>query len=380
MPSKLVSELSPFYVMEVLERAKELENNDKNIIHFEIGEPDIPTDELICRAAVESITKGHTKYTESMGMIELRKVISGKYNHAYGLNTSYRNVAVTMGSSPAIFLTLLSLIDPKDEVIIIEPYYPCYPQLIKIAGGIPVKVRVFEEDGFQIDIKKLREKISSRTKAIILNSPSNPTGVIIDPRIFREISELGIHIISDEIYHGLEYTRNTNTVLEFTDRAFVINGFSKLYSMTGWRLGYCIVPDEFIRPLQKLQQNLFISPNSFVQSAGITAIEMGYDKISSYNRIFKKRREKMIKGLKDIGFDINTEPDGAFYIFINISHLSDNSYDLAFDILEQVHLAVTPGIDFGESCREYLRLSYTSPTSSIEEGLKRLRHYVTMRQ
>ena len=375
MPSILVENLSPFYVMEVLEHAKKLESEGRDIIHFEVGEPDFITPGEICESAIESIKSGETKYTESLGIPELRETIAKNYNKNYGQNIPYSNVVVSSGSSPAIFMSILSVINPGDEVIITDPHYACYPQIIKIAGGVPRKVRVSEENGFQIDVSEIKRSITDKTKAIILNSPSNPTGAILEEQVFKEIAELGVLIISDEIYHGLEYTKKADSVYQFTDNAFVINGFSKLYAMTGWRLGYIIAPEKFIRPIQKLQQNLFISPNPFVQKAGITAIEKAKESADLMVKEFDERRKLMLSELKKSGFKIANDPEGAFYVFLNISQFAANSYNLSFDILNKAGVAVTPGIDFGDGGEGYIRLSYATSRELIVEGVKRLDSY-----
>lgn len=375
MPSILVENLSPFYVMEVLEHAKKLESEGRDIIHFEVGEPDFITPGEICESAIESIKSGETKYTESLGIPELRETIAKNYNKNYGQNIPYSNVVVSSGSSPAIFMSILSVINPGDEVIITDPHYACYPQIIKIAGGVPRKVRVSEENGFQIDVSEIKRSITDKTKAIILNSPSNPTGAILEEQVFKEIAELGVLIISDEIYHGLEYTKKADSVYQFTDNAFVINGFSKLYAMTGWRLGYIIAPEKFIRPIQKLQQNLFISPNPFVQKAGITAIEKAKESADLMVKEFDERRKLMLSELKKSGFKIANDPEGAFYVFLNISQFAANSYNLSFDILNKAGVAVTPGIDFGDGGEGYIRLSYATSRELIVEGVNRLAGY-----
>jgi aspartate/methionine/tyrosine aminotransferase len=281
-----------------------------------------------------------------------------------------------MGSSPALFLTLLSLVDPGDDVIITDPHYACYPKIIRIAGAVPKLFRIYEEEGFQIDIPALKKIITDKTKAILINSPSNPTGIVLDEEIIKEISELGPFVISDEIYHGLVYGSEAHSIYEFTDKAFVVNGMSKLYSMTGWRLGYLLAPEEFIRPIQKLQQNLFISPNPFVQRAGIAALKLAKEHVREMVRLFSERRELMIKGLRGLGFEIKAEPSGAFYVFVNAKKLNYDSHDLAFDILEKAHVAVTPGIDFGFGGEGYLRFSYATSMDCIEEGIRRLDKYI----
>jgi aspartate/methionine/tyrosine aminotransferase len=377
MPSKLSQEIAPFFVMDVLERAKEIEARGNSVIHFEIGEPDLPTPKIICDQAIESVMSGDTKYTPSLGIPELREAISEEYRRNYGVDISSTRVVVTMGSSPALFLTMASLLDPGDEVIITDPHYACYPQIINIARGVTKRVRIYEEEGFQIDINRIKKAISTNTKAILINSPSNPTGAVLEPEIMTEISDLGLYVISDEIYHGLVYEGEARTIYEFSDKAFMINGFSKLYSMTGWRLGYFIAPEDFIRPIQKLQQNLFISPNPFVQRAGITALNSAKTKVKEMVQIFGKRRMRMIEGLRELGFEIYSEPKGAFYVFVNAKGFGDNSYDLAFNILEKAQVAVTPGIDFGYGGEGYLRFSYATSIESIDEGIKRLKAYIS---
>jgi len=376
MPSKLSEEISPFYVMDVLERAKEIEAKGESVIHFEVGEPDFPTPDVISEEAIRAIKEGDTKYTHSLGILELREAISRTYESNYAIEIPPGRVIVTMGSSPALYLAIISLIEPGEEVLITDPHYACYPQIIKIAGGVPKTFRIYEEEDFQIDIGRLKKAISPRTKAILINSPANPTGVVLRPEVMREISELGIFVVSDEIYHGLVYGGEARTVYEFTETAFAVNGFSKFYSMTGWRLGYLIAPQEFIRPIQKLQQNLFISPNPFVQRAGVKALKQAGAEALKMRELFDERRKIMIEGLKGLGFKIRSEPEGAFYVFIDASDLNPNSHELAFDILEKARVAITPGVDFGEGGEGYLRLSYATSIPNIKEGIMRLGEYI----
>jgi len=376
MPSKLSEEISPFYVMDVLERAKEIEASGESVIHFEVGEPDFPTPEVISEEAIRSIKEGDTKYTHSLGIPDLREAISENYESNYGVKIPPARVIVTMGSSPALYLSIISLIEPGEEVVITDPHYACYPQIIKIAGGVPKTFRIYEEEGFQIDIGRLKKAISPRTKAILINSPANPTGVVLRPEVMREIAELGVFVISDEIYHGLVYGGEARTIYEFTQSAFAVNGFSKFYSMTGWRLGYLMAPEEFIRPIQKLQQNLFISPNPFVQRAGVRALRQAGSEALEMRELFDERRKTMIEGLKGLGFKMKSEPEGAFYVFVDAKGLNPNSHELAFDILEKARVAITPGIDFGEGGEGYLRLSYATSIPNIQEGIKRLGEYI----
>jgi len=227
--------------------------------------------------------------------------------------------------------------------------------------------------------EEIKKKMGPGTRAILINSPSNPTGNLLSSERMEKISGLGLPIISDEIYHGLVYGDQEHSILEFTDNAFVLNGFSKLYAMTGWRLGYVIAPPEFVRPLQKMQQNFFISASSISQWAGLAALTRAQDDVEQMKTTYDKRRRYMIRRVRELGFGLTVEPLGAFYILVNARHLTDSSYELAFEILEKASVGVTPGIDFGENSEGYLRLSYANSLENIEEGLKRLEGFLNRR-
>jgi aspartate/methionine/tyrosine aminotransferase len=272
-----------------------------------------------------------------------------------------------------LFATIL---DKGDEIIISDPHYACYPNFIKFFEGIPVTVNVYEEEGFQFATDAIREKISTHTQGILINSPSNPTGNLLSAERMAEIASLGIPIISDEIYHGLVYEDKEHSILEFTDNAFVFNGFSKSYAMTGWRLGYLIAPKPFIRPIQKLMQNLFISANSFVQWAGVTALREAGNEVVRMRSVYNERRKFIIRRLREIGLGVKVDPTGAFYVLGNIKSFSNDSYKTAFEILEKAKVGVTPGIDFGKNCEGYLRFSYANSIENIDEGIRRLEKYL----
>ena len=379
MISKRCLDLKPFYVMEILERAKELEKKGGSIIHLEIGEPDFDTPECVKEAARQAMDRGETHYTHSLGIPELRQAVSRHYSKTYGAQVDPERIIVTAGTSPAMFMLFSALLHPGEEVIISDPHYACYPSFICFAGGKPVKIRVTQDNGFQLNPDIVRKRLTPLTKGIFINSPSNPTGNITPAEILRELSGLGPYIISDEIYHGLVYKGKEHSILEFTDKAFVLNGFSKLYAMTGWRLGYIIAPKEFIRTLQIVHQNFFISANSIAQWAGITALEQADEDVLRMRLIYNKRREYMLERLVRMGFGITVEPTGAFYILANAGFLSDNSYELAFDILDKAGVGVAPGIDFGQGAEGYLRFSYANSLENIRKGLDRLEEYVRIR-
>lgn len=376
MISDKAQNISPFIVMEVLEKASILEKEGKNIIHLEVGEPDFDVPSCVLKASEIAMNQGKTHYTHSLGDPELRQEICNNYFKNYGVVISPDQVIVTSGTSPAILMVLLALCNPGDEIILSDPGYACYPNFISLSGAKMVKVPVFEKDGFQYRPENICNAITEKTKAILINSPMNPTGNLLSPETLLEIAKFSPYIISDEIYHGLVYEGKAHSILEYTQNAFVLNGFSKLYAMTGLRLGYVIVPEEFTRPIQKLQQNLFICASSVAQRAGISALREAYTDVEHMKNVYNERRKFMISRLQELGFKITVEPTGAFYIFVNARHLSNDSYKLAFDILENAHVGVTPGIDFGENGEGYLRFSYANSLENIKEGLNRLEKYL----
>jgi len=376
MISEKAQNISPFIVMEVLERASVLEKQGNNIIHLEVGEPDFDVPLCVRRASESAMKEGRTHYTHSLGDPELRQEICNNYYNNYGVTVLPEQILVTSGTSPAILMTLLALCNNDDEIIVSDPGYACYPNFISISGAKMVKVPVYEEDGFQYRPENIGRSITDRTRGIMINSPMNPTGNLLSDETLRQLASFSTYIISDEIYHGLVYGEKAHSILEYTSKAFVLNGFSKLYAMTGLRLGYVIAPEEFVRPMQKLQQNLFICASSVAQRAGIAALREADADVERMKSIYNERRRYMISRLRELGFRITVEPTGAFYIFVNVSHLSHDSYKLAFDILENAHVGVTPGIDFGENGEGYLRFSYANSLENIIEGLNRIEKYI----
>ena len=372
-------QITPFIVMEVLERAHELEREGRRIIHLEIGEPDFPTPDCICRAAQRAIREGHTHYTHSLGIVELREAICRHYRDRYGVEIDPGRVVVTSGTSPALFMAFSALLGPGDEIIVSNPHYPCYPNFARFLGAVPAFVEVFEEDGFQYRPEDIRARIGPGTRAVLVNSPANPTGNVLAPDRMEAVADLGLPVIADEIYHGLVYGEEEHTILEYTDEAFVLNGFSKAYAMTGWRLGYIIAPARFVRTLQKIQQNLFISAGSISQWAGVAALNEAGPDVERMRRVYDERRRAMVERLRGMGFGLPVEPAGAFYILVNAKHLSDNSYDLAFEILEKAGVGVSPGIDFGSGAEGYLRFSYANSLENIHEGLDRIEAFLERR-
>lgn len=371
--------MTSFIVMDVLEKACDMECKGDHIVHLEVGEPDFDTPDCVKDAACQAIRDGFTHYTHSLGILELREAIAQNFGDTYGVAVHPDQIVVTSGTSPAMFMLFAALLDPGDEVILSDPHYACYPNFIEFVDGVPVRVPVEEADAFQFRIEAIREKLTPRTKAVFINSPSNPTGNLLSEERMRQIADLSPYIVSDEIYHGLVYAGKEHSILEFTDHAFVLNGFSKLYAMTGLRLGYVIAPREFIRPIQKIHQNFFISANAMVQKAGIAALRYAAEDVRRMKAIYDERRRFMIRRLREMGLGITVEPTGAFYVFANAKHISMDSYALAFDILEKARVGVAPGIDFGRNGEGYLRFSYANSLENIAEGMNRLEAYLARR-
>ncbi|MCK5311921.1 MAG: pyridoxal phosphate-dependent aminotransferase [Desulfobacteraceae bacterium] len=377
--AKRCESITPFLVMEVMEKIHKMESRGIDVIHLEIGEPDFNVPECVQTATMQAFKDNETSYTHSLGDIRLRQAISEWHKDKYNTIVNADNILVTSGTSPAMLLLFSVLVDPGDEVIISDPHYACYPNFIKFSQALPVTVPVYEDEGFQYTPDAIKEKITPKTKAILINSPSNPTGNIMSRQRMQEISDLaekeGIFIISDEIYHGLVYEGNEHSILEFTKNAFVFNGFSKLFAMTGLRLGYLIAPEEFMRPLQILHQNFFICANATTQISGTKVLKHADKETCNMNERYNERRLYMIARLKKMGLGIAVEPTGAFYTFVNVKHISNDSFALAIDILEKAHVGVTPGIGFGANGEGYLRFSYANSLDNIKKGLDRLEDY-----
>ena len=371
-----IKRMTSFIVMDVLERANELQRNGADIIHLEVGEPDFDMPECIKKAAMEAHQNGNTHYTHSLGDPQLRLAISEFYLSEYGVTVDSDCIVVTSGSSPAILMALMLLCQPGDEVIMSNPGYPCYRNFALACHAEPVCVPLSAECDFQYDINEIKKKITDKTRAIFVNSPMNPTGTLVHNQVYQELGKLNIPIISDEIYHGLVYNGKASSILEFTDKAFVVNGFSKRFAMTGLRLGYLIAPKKYMRSLQILQQNLFICAPSTAQKAGIAALKEAKQDVDLMRAIYNERRIYIIERLKNMGFIINSEPQGAFYVFCDAHKFTSDSYQFAFEVLEKAHVGITPGIDFGSGGEGFVRFSYANSLENIRKAMDRLEDYL----
>jgi len=371
-----IQSITPFLVMDVLEKANAMASEGREVIHLEVGEPDFDTPGCIRAAAAKAMENSRTHYTHSLGIPELREAISRHYRATYGVPVDPEQVLVTAGSSPALLTAIACLVDPGDEVVLTDPHYACYPNFIRVLSAVPKLIPTGSEDAFQLNPDKVRAVLSSKVKAMVINSPANPTGICLDDAHLRVLAGLGLPIISDEIYHGLVYAGEQHSILEYTDDAIVINGFSKAWAMTGWRLGWAVFPKSLIRTAQKIQQNLMICAPSMAQWAGVAALTEAHGDVERMRLTFARRREVMLGEMKRHGFSVEVEPTGAFYVLVNMKEWTNDSYRFAMDILEATGVGVTPGIDFGPGAQGYLRFSYANSEGNIREGVSRVAGYV----
>lgn len=374
--NKKLDEMTSFLVMDVLDKAKEMQKQGIDVIHLEVGEPDFEVPACVQGAVAEAYEQKLTHYTASLGDIELRQEIADLYNREYQVTVDPNQIVVTSGSSPAILFLMLMLCNPGDEVILSNPGYACYKNFVLAAGAVPVYVPLYAEEGFQYRVSDIKERITDRTVAIFINSPMNPTGAVLSGEFMQEVSKLGLPVISDEIYHGLVYEGKAHSILEYTLNAFVLNGFSKRFAMTGLRLGYMIAPEEYMPALIKLQQNFMICAGSTAQRAGIAALRDKSNYVPDMVATYNERRLYMLKRLRQMGFVIPKDPEGAFYIFADASRYTQDSLQFAFDVLEKAHVGITPGTDFGSRGSCYVRFSYANSLDNIQEGLDRLERYL----
>ena len=372
-PSLRAQSIEPFLAMEVMERALELERAGASVIHLEIGEPEFPAPAAAIEAARQALASEPSRYTDSRGTRELREAIARDHARRSGVTVDPDRVLVAAGTSPALLLVFTYLLDPGDEVVLGTPHYACYPNLIRAAGGVPVFVETRAEDGYPLRAADVRRALTPHTRAIVVSSPANPTGAIQARADLEALHALGVPLVSDEIYDGLVYDgARVTSALELGDDVFVLDGFSKRYAMTGFRLGYVIAPRLAQRCLQSLSQNLFISVASFAQRAASAALEHGAATTAAMREAYGTRRGVLIDGLSRLGFVVPVAPRGAFYVFADARRFGADSRRLASRVLEQAHVAVTPGIDFGTAGEGFLRFSCTAPEAQIHEALERI--------
>ncbi len=375
----ILSQMSPFMVMDVLERANALQRQGADVIHLEVGEPDFEMPRCALEAMQRAMADGLTHYTHSLGDLDLREAIAAFYASEHGVEVDPECIVVTSGSSPALLMAVMLLCGAGDELLMSNPGYACYRNFALACNAVPAEVTLRAETGFDYDMDELRRAVGSRTRTLIINSPMNPTGTLLGPSTMQALAGLPVPVISDEIYHGLVYGGKAHTMLEYTDNCFVVNGFSKRFAMTGLRLGWMVVPRRHVRSVRTLQQNLFICAPSLSQRAGLAALQGASADVERMRAVYDERRRFLIGRLRQLGFVIHTEPEGAFYIFADARRLTDDVYRFAFEVLEQAHVGITPGIDFGTNGSGFVRFSYANSLGNISEATNRIEAFLRTR-
>ena len=380
-----MAHIAPFEVMEIQTIARALERQGKDVIHMEIGEPDFATPQPIIDAAVKALNDRPMFYTSALGIAPLREAIAHFYFNKYHVNISPDRIIVTAGSSAALLMTMGVLLNAGDEVLLADPSYPANRHFIRAMEGVPKTIPVGAESDYQLAARHIAANWGERSVAALVASPSNPTGTIVAPeelrRIHAEVTSRGGTLIVDEIYQGLTYGVAPSTALSIADDMFVINSFSKYFQMTGWRLGWLVVPPAYVREVEKLAQNLFISPSAPAQYAALAAFDAETINIVEQRRIeLQARRDFLMPALRSIGFEIPVEPQGAFYIYARCDKLDPDSLLLSRRILHDAHVAVTPGKDFGSSAPEkHIRIAYTQTIPRLAQAIERISHQLRAR-
>jgi len=381
IPAIRMTEIAPFHVMKLLARARELESAGRSIVHMEIGEPDFATPQPIVQAGIDALRKGHTHYTPALGLSALRTAIADDYQVRYGVEIDPDTIIVTPGSSGALQLACGVIVNPGDEVLLTDPGYPCNKHFVQLMGGIPNFIQLSEENNYQLTLDEIKKNWSPKTRAIILASPSNPTGIVLDDELLESVAlfakQKNAYLILDEIYHGLIYGSQAKTFAGRFDNVFIINSFSKYFCMTGWRIGWLISPKAFVNDVDKLAQNIFLASSTPGQYAALAAFsDESIQVLESYRAEFQQRRDYLFEAVQSLGFQIKHKPAGAFYLYANSSQLADDSFQLAEGLLENVGVAITPGKDFGESnASAHVRFAYTTSLAQLELGVQKMRSY-----
>jgi aspartate/methionine/tyrosine aminotransferase len=372
-------EIESFKVMDLLKRAKELDAQGNDVVHMEAGEPDFSTAPLIKEAAHKAIDQGLTQYTPAAGIPELRNAISRFYKYRYDLDVAAERIIVTSGASGALLMVFGLLADPDTTFMMSDPGYPCNRQFLRMLEARGQLVPVSAEQNFQLTPDLIREEWKPNTAGVLLASPANPTGSVLHrdelTAVAEAVREKQGALVVDELYHGLTYGFDAPSVLEVDPDAFVINSFSKYFGMTGWRLGWIVAPEAAVPEIEKLAQNLYISPPTVSQYAALAAFEPEtLAELEDRRHQFEVRRNVLVDGLRALGFKIPIMPEGAFYVYADASHVTDNSFDYCWSLLEELHVAVTPGLDFGSyRANQFIRFSYTTSLDRIELALSRLK-------
>ncbi|MDE2599214.1 MAG: pyridoxal phosphate-dependent aminotransferase [Rhodocyclaceae bacterium] len=379
--ARRMQDISPFQVMELMGRAKALEQQGRDIVHMEVGEPDFPTSPPVIAAAQDFLATGKVFYTSALGMPELREAISDFYRQRYRSHVPAERIVITTGASAALLMALSVLVDRDEEWLLPDPGYPCNANFVRLLEGKVRRIATRAEHGYQPTAAQVGEAWGARTKGLLVASPANPTGTLIGAAHLAElhaaVKEKGGTLLVDEIYHGLTYGVDAASATMLGDDIFVINSFSKYFGMTGWRLGWLVVPPRYLREVEKLAQNLYISPPTLAQHAALASFTpQNITILEERRREFSRRRDLLLAGLDEIGFRITAPPKGAFYVYAEIGSLAEDSYALAQALLEEAGVACTPGLDFGQQdAHRYMRFAYTTEMARLQEGLRRMQSF-----
>lgn len=376
--SKRLERVESFHVMSLMAEAKKLEAQGYHVIHMELGEPDFSTPAPIVEAGIAALHAGTTHYTPTLGLPALREAIAEFYKIEYQASVEAEQIIITPGSALALQLVLTLMVSDGDQVAIADPAYPSTHNLVRLIGGLVLQIPVSEDSLWQLNLELLKRHWNDSINAVLIASPSNPTGTILDDQELQKIAEFcaekGVFLLVDEIYHGLVYSQAPRTAVGINENTFVINSFSKFYGMTGWRVGWVVAPKEYLSELNKLAQHTFLAAPTLGQYAALAAFKDDTQKILIKRREkFKQRRDYLITALESIGFGIRVRPEGAFYIYADSSAFSADSYEFSYKVLKEKHVAFTPGIDFGVAgAKQHVRFAYTTNLENLEIGIERL--------
>lgn len=372
IPAVAERQIDPFYVMEIMARAQQREAQGRTIQHLEVGELDYCAHPAIINSAIESLRDGRAGYTRSLGAADLRDAVAARYS-SDGVALDASQVLISTGTSPILFIALACVADVNDEIILFDPGYPCYPNFARLLGCRVRYCSLRPENGFRPDPKAVEQLVGPRTRAIVFCSPANPTGVVLSSDEIAELADLGPWVICDEIYREIEFTPepSPSALTLGRDNLIVVDGFSKKYAMTGFRLGYGVFPAALTNKAESIHQSLMISASPFVQAAGLTALnEAGADvERELWRAELQQRRDQMLSGLSRLGIDVPAKTDGAFYLLADFRRYGESSLALATEILNTVDVATTPGLDFGVQSEGFLRLSFAKSADTITQGL-----------
>lgn len=383
--SIVAEQIQPFHVMKILGEAKALAAKGREIIHMEIGEPDFPSLPCVHEAAMQAAEQGLTHYTPSMGLPALRTKLSDFYHSFYKAKVATDNILITPGSSTALQLVLTAIINPDDKVMLSDPTYPCNRQFVKLLYGQLIAVPVTEQTEYQLNLALLKSHWQTGIKAVMVASPANPTGTVIEQdeliKMAQFLAEQGSYLIVDEIYQGLVYDRPAESILaqaDLPENIIVINSFSKFFGMTGWRLGWCVAPDHLLPILDRLAQNLFLAAPTPSQYGALKVLEPdALKQLEVRRQIFEDRRNTLYQAMQAAGFKLKTKPQGAFYLYWDVSELTDSAEQFCADLLQQTGVAVTPGRDFGDyKAQQYVRLAYTTDKAELIKAVNKIAKFV----